>query len=110
VKNAARLLQDIARRDSTILLVDEQAETRQVSQDFFAGLGCRVVTANDLHTAAAVLRSVTTTNAPNPPPPRCARVPARFPSSPFPPAPIRCEFFWKHSDALWRKRCPRPLS
>ena len=58
MKNAARLLQDIARRDSTILLVDEQDDTRQVAQDFFAGLGCRVVTANDLHNAAAVLRSV----------------------------------------------------
>jgi CheY-like chemotaxis protein len=58
MKNAARLLQDIARRDSTVLVVDEEDATRQIAQDFFMGLGCRVVTAHDLSAAAAVLRSV----------------------------------------------------
>jgi CheY-like chemotaxis protein len=58
MKQAARLLQDITRRNSTILLVDERADTRQIAQDFFAGLGCRVVTASDLASAAAVLRAM----------------------------------------------------
>ena len=58
MKNAARLLSDIARHGSTILLVDEQDETRCVAQEFFSGLGCRVVTASDLSAATAVLRSV----------------------------------------------------
>jgi CheY-like chemotaxis protein len=58
MKNAVRLLQDIARRDSTILLVDEEDGTRQVAQDFLRELGLSVVAAGSLATAAAVLRSV----------------------------------------------------
>jgi CheY-like chemotaxis protein len=54
---ARRLLASLSNTNSTILLVDEEPETRGIALDFLRELGCRVITAHDLQSAAQVLRS-----------------------------------------------------
>jgi CheY-like chemotaxis protein len=58
VKDAGHLLAALARSDSTVLLVDEQSDTREIAGEFFRELGCRVVAVGDLHAAAQLLRSM----------------------------------------------------
>jgi len=56
--DAGRLLLSLARRDSIILLVDEDLDTRGLTETFLRGLGSRVLAASDLQSAAQVLRSI----------------------------------------------------
>jgi CheY-like chemotaxis protein len=55
---SGRLLAELIRRNATILVVDERAETRAMTRDFFTELGSRVVCAANLPAAAHVLRTV----------------------------------------------------
>jgi len=56
MKDPAQALGEIVHTNATILLVDEEADTRGLTREFLLDLGCRVITASDLPNAAHVLR------------------------------------------------------